>query len=58
MDLVPYLTVAQIEALLHGITLIAGGVVFGVGLYQYSRAQPGKGTSLSQPKFASSILIR
>jgi hypothetical protein len=42
MDLVPYLTVAQIEALLHGLTLVAGGVAFGCGLYQYSRAQAWK----------------
>jgi len=42
MDLVPYLTVNQIDTLLHGLALVAGGVAFGCGLYQYSRAQAWK----------------
>jgi hypothetical protein len=42
MDLVPYLTIAQIEASLQGLALVAGAVAFACGLYQYSKAQAWK----------------
>ena len=42
MDIVPYLTASQIETLLHGLALVAGGCAFGIGLWQYSRAQAWK----------------
>jgi len=42
MDLVPYLTVDQIGALLQGLALVAGGVAFWFGLRQYSEAQTWK----------------
>lgn len=42
MDLVPFLTTAQIEALLHGLTLIGAAVAFGFGLFQYRKAQAWK----------------
>ena len=42
MDVVPYLTTVQIETLLHGIALVAGGVAFGIGVWQYSKGQAWK----------------
>ena len=42
MDIVPYLTASQIETLLHGLTLVAGGIAFAFGLWQYSKTQAWK----------------
>jgi hypothetical protein len=42
MELVPYFTAEQIEVLLHGAALLAGGVAFWFGLRQYSEAQAWK----------------
>lgn len=42
MDVVPYLNVDQIGAVLQGVALLAGGVGFCFGLRQYSNAQAWK----------------